>query len=220
MPARHRTAGTGTRSPGALLADLPGQQPGPVAAVEGSDLRPGLTEARIVRGHGQVAHDVQDVPAPDRVAGDHRDDRLGQTPDLDLQVQHVQPPDALGRYLIVADVAVVAADLLVTSGAERPVPGAGQDDHTDGVVVAGQREGALEFEQGLRAERIALVGTVDGDLRDSVGGLVTDVAEVPSGFQSAAGSMLECEGSVYAGLSSATTGGRGSGCDCPCVKAR
>ena len=57
-------------------------------------LRAGLAEARVVGGDRQVADDVQDVPAADRVAGDHRDDRLGQAPDLDVQVGDVEAPDA------------------------------------------------------------------------------------------------------------------------------
>ena len=61
---------------------------------------------------------MQHVPAADRVAGHHRDDRLGQAADLDLQVEHVQAPDAAPRDLVVADVAVVAADALVAAGAE------------------------------------------------------------------------------------------------------
>jgi len=68
-----------------------------------------------IGGDGQVADDVQDVAAADRVAGDHRDDGLGRAPDLDLQVQDVEPADALARDLVVADVAVVASDRLITT---------------------------------------------------------------------------------------------------------
>ena len=64
-----------------------------------SDLRPGLTETRIVRGHGQVAHDLQDVPPRSRSPAIIAMTGLGRRRDLDLQVQHVQPPDVLGRYV-------------------------------------------------------------------------------------------------------------------------
>ena len=69
------------------------------AAVERADPRPGLAEARVVGGDREVADDVQHVPAADRVAGDHRHDRLRQPPDLHLQVGDVEAPDlrALGR---------------------------------------------------------------------------------------------------------------------------
>ena len=70
-----------------LLADDARQVAGAVAAVEAADLRPGLPEARVVGGDREVADDVQHVAAADRVAGDHRDDRLRQAPDLHLQVE-------------------------------------------------------------------------------------------------------------------------------------
>ena len=54
------------------------------------------------------------VPAADRVPGDHRDHRLGQPADLHLEVEHVEPADA-----VVVAVAVVAAHALVAAGAER-----------------------------------------------------------------------------------------------------
>ena len=131
----------------------------------------------------QVAADVQHVPAAHRVPGDHRHDRLGQPADLDLQVQHVEPADALVGDLVVADVAVVAADALVAAGAERPVALAGQDDDADPVVVAGEVEGRLELEQGLRPERVAHLGTVDRDLGHAVAGeLVLDVGPVAHGL--------------------------------------
>ena len=107
---------------GALLADLAGEQARAEAAVERADLRAGLAEARVVGRDRQVAHDVQHVAAADRVARDHRDDRLRAAADLDLQVEHVEPADALLGDLVVADVAVVAADALVAAGAERLSP--------------------------------------------------------------------------------------------------
>src|SRR5439155_454535 len=97
-----------------------------VSAVEAADARPGLTEARVVGGDRQVAHDVKHVPAADRVARHHRHHRFGQAADLDLQVEHVQPADSLG-----VDVAVVAADALVAARAESLGARPGEDDHTN-----------------------------------------------------------------------------------------
>ena len=94
-------------------------------------MRAGLAEARVVGGDRQVADDVQHVPAADGVARHHGDHRLGRAPDLDLQVEDVQAADALLRDLVVADVAVVAADDLVAAGAEGEIALAGQDDHAD-----------------------------------------------------------------------------------------
>ena len=82
---------------GALLPDLGGEQARAVAAVERADLRAGLAEARVVGGDREVAADVQHVAAADRVAGDHRDDRLGQPAHLDVQVGDVEAADAPRR---------------------------------------------------------------------------------------------------------------------------
>ena len=121
--------------PRLLLADDAGQEAGAVAAVERADLRAGLAEAGVVGRDGQVAHDVEHMAAADRVARHHGDDRLGRAPDLDLEVEDVEAADALLRDLVVADVAVVAADALVAAGAEGLVALAGEDDHADLGVV-------------------------------------------------------------------------------------
>ena len=101
-----------------LDPDRAGQQPGAEAAVEAADPGAGLAEDGVVGGDREVADQVQDVAAADRVAGDHRDDRLRQAADLDVQVADVEPADALLGDLVVADVAVVAADPLVAARAE------------------------------------------------------------------------------------------------------
>ena len=67
------------------------------AAVERADPRAGLAEARVVGGDREVADEVQDVAAADRVAGDHRHDRLRQAADLDVQVGDVEAADAPRR---------------------------------------------------------------------------------------------------------------------------
>ncbi len=149
----------------------PRQQPRAVAAVEAADRRTGLAEARVVGRDGEVAHDVQHVAAADRVARDHRDHRLGQPADLHLQVEHVEPADA-----VVVAVAVVAADALVAAGAERVGALAGEDDHADVGVVAGELERVAELEERVGPERVAHLGPADRDLGDAVGGLVADVA--------------------------------------------
>jgi hypothetical protein len=70
---------------------------------------------------------VQHVAAADRVARHHRHHRLGQPPDLDVQVGDVEAPDARAAR----DVARVPAHALVAAGAERVRPLAGQHDHAD-----------------------------------------------------------------------------------------
>ena len=110
-------------------------------------------------------------PPPIAYPGDHRDDRLGRAADLDLQVEHVEPADA-----VVADVAVVAADPLVAARAERQRPLAGEHDHADVPVVARPVEGVLELEEGLGPEGVAHLGPADRDLGDALGEVVPDVA--------------------------------------------
>src|SRR5262249_17032952 len=106
-------------------------------------------------------------------AGDHRDDRLGGAPDLDLEVEDVEPTDAA-----FVPVAVVAADLLVTARAEGLSAGAGQDDHADPWVVASDVEGVAELEQCSGPEGVADVGAIDRDLGNPVDRVVPDVVVV------------------------------------------
>ena len=113
---------------GALLADLRGEDARAVAAVEGAHARAGLPEARVVGRDRQVADDVQHVAAADRVAGDHRDDRLGRAADLDVQVGDVEAADRAPGSALVAG---VAAHALVAAGAEGVGALAGEDDRAD-----------------------------------------------------------------------------------------
>ena len=173
---------------GPLLADLAGQDRRPEAAVEGPDPGAGLAEAGVVGGDGEVAHDVEDVAPADGVAGHHGHDRLGQPPDLDVEVGDQEPTDAPLAHGVVADVAGVAPDPLVAPGAERLRPLAGEDDHADVGVLAGQVEGGDELLDGVGPEGVADLGSVDGDLGDPPpavpvgeggGGLVADVVPLP-----------------------------------------
>src|SRR5262249_20348915 len=147
-----------------------GEQSRAVAPVEAANARACLAKPGVVGGHGEVADDVQDMAAADRVAGDHRDDRLGRAPDLDLEVEYVEAADA--PFVAVA---IVAADLLVTARAEGLGAGAGQDDNGDMGVVARDVEGVAELEERPGTEGVADVGAVDRDLGNAVHRVVPDV---------------------------------------------
>ena len=121
------------------------EQAGAEAAVEAAHPRTRLAEPGVVGGDRHVADQVEDVAAADCVAGDHRDDRLREAADLDVQLADVEAADALLGDLVVADVAVVAADPLVAARAERLVAGAGEDDRADAGVVAGAAEGVAHL---------------------------------------------------------------------------
>src|SRR5262249_20869411 len=86
-----------------LLAHDAGEQSRAVAPVEAANARACLAKPGVVGSDGEVADDVQDVTAADGVAGDHRDDRLGRAPDLDLEVEDVEAADA--AFVAVAIVA-------------------------------------------------------------------------------------------------------------------
>ena len=133
---------------------------------------PTLAEAGVVGGDRQVADDVEHVAAADRVAGDHRHDRLGQPAHLDVQIGDLEPPDRLvparGRRVGAGDVAAArSAHALVPARAERVRAFAGQDHDADVEVLAGARERIRQLDHGLRAERVAHLGPVDRDLRDA-----------------------------------------------------
>jgi hypothetical protein len=115
---------------------------------------------------------VEHVAAADRVAGDHRDDRFRQPADPDLEVEDVQTADAEFVH-----VAVVAAHLLVPSAAEGKWALAGEDHHADLRILPGRIECRDQLRGGSRPERVADLGSVDRDLRDAVGGLVSHVGE-------------------------------------------
>ena len=167
-----------------LLADLRGEDARAVAAVEGADPRPALPEACVVGGDRQVADDVQDVPAADRVAGNHRNDRLRRTPDLNVQVGDVEASGRATRRVL--HVAALAAHLLVAAGAERIGPLAREDDHADLEVLARLRERFRKLDHGLRAERVAHLWPADRDLCDPRRTfrrpLVADVRVIPRGL--------------------------------------
>ncbi len=114
----------------ALLPDLPGEERRAVAAVEARHVGVGLLEPGVLgRREGQVAHDVQAVPAAGGPAGHDRDHHLGHEPDQPLTLQDVQPAQlrpvhGCGRRAGWRTLGVLvpgpAADALVTAGAERP----------------------------------------------------------------------------------------------------
>src|SRR5664280_2781876 len=94
------------------------------------------------------------MPSPYGVTRDGRHDRLGQSTNLDLQIEYVEPTDTLARDVVVAHVPVVTPDLLIAPRAEGVGASARQDDGADGDVVARSFEGVGQFEQGLATQRV------------------------------------------------------------------
>src|SRR4029079_19372290 len=107
---------------GELLPDLAGQGGRAEAAVEAADVGVGLLAPGVLgAGQGEVADDVQAVPAAGRPAGDDADDDLGHEADQPLRLQDAQPAELglvdRGRGLALGVlVAGAAADPLVAAG--------------------------------------------------------------------------------------------------------
>src|ERR1051325_2522207 len=123
------------------------------AAVEGADARAGLAEARVLRGDGEVADDVQDMPAADGVARDHGHDGLGQTADLLLHVEDVE-----ARHALPVDVPPLPPHPLLPTRAKRLGTFAGEDDDADVRAVASHAERGLQLTDGERAKALRTFG--------------------------------------------------------------
>ena len=62
------------------------------------------------------------------------------------------------------------------------VVGAGEDDDADGGIVARDGERIVHLVDRQRRERVAALGTVDGDLGDAIAGLVDDLTILLAGL--------------------------------------
>lgn len=121
---------------------------------------------------------MQDVAAPDRVAGHHADDRLGQAADLHLEIQHVEP-----RHAVAADVSGLPPHALVASRTEGFRAGAGKHHHADGCVLPRVCHAPRHLLYRVRRERVALGRAIYCDLQ---GGAARQSGTAPHG------GVLEC----------------------------
>ncbi len=118
---------------------------------------------------------MEDVAAADRVAGHQRDHRLGHGAHVALQLEHVEAGHAAP-----ADVAGLAAHLLVPPGAEGPLAVlrrsvAGEEDDADVGVLPGVAERLLHLQERVGPEGVADLGAIEGDAGDAVALVVRDV---------------------------------------------
>ena len=128
-------------------------------------------EHRAHGGDADVAGERLLETAGERPAVDGPDDRLGDPVQAageaaEAQLHDLADPPGRGVPHDRRDVG-----LEVGAGAER-VAGAGQDGHVDGVVVAKVRPGPDEQVLGVRVDRVAGLGPVQGDVGDPVALLV------------------------------------------------
>mmetsp|Transcript_4781 Transcript_4781/g.8215 ORF Transcript_4781/g.8215 Transcript_4781/m.8215 type:complete len:274 (+) Transcript_4781:174-995(+) len=140
-----------------------------VPSVEATHLRPRLPKHSIIRGDGEVAHHVQDVPPPDGVPRHHAHHRLRHPADLNLQVENIQ-----ARCAICAHIAARPAHRLIAAAAESEVAGTCQNDGPDGAVIARVLKAPGHLLDCERSERITALRAVDCDLRDPLRSLLVD----------------------------------------------
>ena len=95
----------------------------------------------------------------DAPSGNHCDDRFRAGSDLTLEIQNIQTRNAVS-----ADIASVAADLLVSAGAKGVLTLTGKNDDTDVFVVTSVCQSRFHFSDGQRTECIAHLRTVNRNL--------------------------------------------------------
>jgi len=119
---------------------------------------------------------MEHVTAADRIARDHRNNGLGETSDLDLQIEDVQVPEPTAVDVLLAEVAVVTSNALVSSGGEGLGPLPGENDDPDLGILAGSGERVHQFVDREGTKGVAHLGPTDRDLGHPVGGFIGDVA--------------------------------------------
>ena len=116
---------------------------------------------------------MQDMPSADGIAVNHRDNRLGQAPDLHLHVEHIQSGHTVRTYI-----SAPALDVHVASGAESQVAGTRKYHHPYVEMVAAIGESLAHLPHRKGRESIAVAGTVDGYLGDMMIFLEEDFLEI------------------------------------------
>lgn len=155
------------------------------------------------RRNRQVAHDVEGVAATRRPSRYRGNNNLRHRPDEALHLKDVEPSgplrvDRVARLRMfircltaVVTVAIVTADPLVTTGAERPpaVLGrravAGQDDRTNVGGEPGVVECPVQFIDRLGTERVTDLGTIKSNTDDRQIPLARDRVAVEAPLDSA-----------------------------------
>ena len=99
----------------------------------------------------------------DSVAVDHGDDRLWQSADLHLHIEHIQ-----AWHTVSTDISTASLDVHVATRAECLVAGARKNHHTYVEMIAAIGKGLTHLPHGKRCEGVAVAWTVDGDLSDVI----------------------------------------------------
>src|SRR3954470_2716619 len=134
---------------GLLLPHDAGQVRRAEPGVEGTHARAGLAEAGVLADDGDVAQNVQHVPAADGQAVDRGDDRLGDVADQLVQVADLEHAALRG-----AVVARIGTLLDLAAGAERLLAGSDENDRLDASVRPGGPESGDQLLDRLAAEGV------------------------------------------------------------------
>ena len=119
---------------------------------------------------------MQDVPAADGVTRHHSDHRFGDIADVTLQLQHIQ-----AWYAIIADITGMTAHFLIAARAERPdailaAGTVGCDPQNPNIaIMPGLQHRLGHLIDGFGAKRVADIGTIEGDARDALALVISDV---------------------------------------------
>ena len=156
-----------------FLTDLTGEVRRPVTTVEAGDVGVGLFEDGVLgRRDGQVAHDVERMPAADRPSGNDGDDDLGHETDQALDLEDVEAAgsgrvDRLGGVTFGVPVAGATPDSLISAGAEGPttVLGRGTVPGEQYAPDVGRHprmvEAPVELVDGMGPKGVANLGSIE-----------------------------------------------------------
>jgi hypothetical protein len=137
-----------------------------------ADARLGEAEGRLLRHDRDIAAQHHLEAAAKRVAVDTADDRNVQ------RVAKGQAAEAMRTWRHPVIETALRRAGQIGAGAERPIAGAGQDDHADVALTFKPAPDRLQLRLGRRVDRVELVGSVDGDARDVIGDLEPDGHDV------------------------------------------
>ena len=102
---------------------------------------------------------MQYVSATNGVSVYHGNNRLRDRADLFLYIQHIQ-----ARYTVGSYITSVSFYVHVATGTEGFVAGSGQYHYIDVLTLAAVVQRIADFSRSSWSERIAVAGTIDGNL--------------------------------------------------------
>ena len=116
---------------------------------------------------------MKHMTATDGITIHHSDNRLWQTANLHLHIEHIQ-----ARYTVITYITAATLYMHVATCTERLIAGTRQNDHTDIQTVTAIVECLCHLPSGQRREGITVALTVDGNLSDMIILLEDDFLEI------------------------------------------